>query len=81
MSCSRYDCNNIMCDTYVDGIGHVCFDCQTEFKEYIEAENIQVNTENEIHKELKEFMDRPKSRYDNKKEISVSDFFRMYTRD
>ena len=80
MSCSRSDCNSIMCDTYVDGIGYVCPDCQTEFKEFIESENVQVNTENEIHKELKEFMDRPKAQYDNKKEISVSEFFRMYTK-
>jgi len=32
MSCHRKCCENIMCDTYIDGIGYVCNDCQTEFK-------------------------------------------------
>lgn len=33
MSCSRKDCENIMCHTYVNDIGYICSDCQREFEE------------------------------------------------
>ena len=36
MSCSRKDCENIMCRTHVDGVGYICDECESEFKEYIE---------------------------------------------
>lgn len=35
LSCSRNGCNNIMCDTYVDGVGYICNSCQHEFKHYV----------------------------------------------
>ena len=38
MSCHRRDCENIMCDTYVQGAGYICWECKKEFKEYLENE-------------------------------------------
>ena len=36
MSCSRTDCDNIMCDTYVEDIGYICSDCKSEFRDEFE---------------------------------------------
>lgn len=33
LQCSRPNCDNIMCSTYIPNIGYICSDCQTEFKE------------------------------------------------
>lgn len=33
-SCSISDCESIMCDTYVDGVGYICTDCQERFIEW-----------------------------------------------
>ena len=34
-SCSRKNCENIMCDTYIDNIGYICDECQKEFIDYL----------------------------------------------
>jgi hypothetical protein len=79
MSCHRNGCDSIMCDTYVDGIGYVCFDCQKEFKEYLESNGIIVPTEGDIKRELKKFMGTEKGEFEKGNEISVNDFFSNYT--
>jgi len=85
MPCSRKDCDNIMCDTYVDGIGYVCYDCQKEFKEFSQRENsdddrenVDIDTEGNIRKKLSTFMETPKDNY--KDNMSVEDFFNKHTR-
>lgn len=77
MNCSRKDCPEIMCHTYISGVGYICSDCQKEFKDYLEQHNLSPNTEKKITTELKLFMQTTKGLYesDNGKEISVSDFF------
>lgn len=77
--CFRNDCNNIMCDTYIESIGYVCSDCKREFKDYLEENNLEPKNEYEIKKELKKFMETLK---DNscKDDISVDDFFSNHTR-
>ena len=35
MSCSRNNCDNIMCDTHIYDVGYICWECQKEFKEYL----------------------------------------------
>lgn len=82
MSCSRNTCDNIMCDTYVDGdVGYVCNECQQEFKEYLSKEGIRSKTEDEIHRALKAFMETIKDDYVQGNEMSVDEFFKSYTRD
>jgi len=34
LSCSRNGCENIMCDTYVNGVGYICYECKNEFVVY-----------------------------------------------
>ncbi len=84
LPCRRTNCNSIMCNTYIDGVGRVCFDCQEEFTEYLEKEGIEANTENKIREALKKFMDIPKDEYlkrgEDDKEISPEDFFRKNTK-
>ena len=77
MSCSREKCENIMCDTYVDGIGYVCTECQEEFKEYLDT---HINkSESEIRSKLREFIMSDKDTYKKGQEMNVDEFFSKYT--
>jgi hypothetical protein len=49
----RPNCHNIMCDVYVDGVGYVCSECETEFKVYLEKHNIKLKNEGEFKTALK----------------------------
>ncbi len=80
LSCSRKDCDNIMCDTYVDGIGYICFDCQREFKEYAEKEIKDLNTEGKIKRALEKFIGTSKDSFSEGKNITIDDFFTSHTR-
>lgn len=82
LACSRKNCNNIMCDTYVDtyvdSVGYVCFDCQEQFKQYANKRNISLNTE-DIIVELKEFMNTEKVCSDIQEYSSIDSFFKGFT--
>ena len=73
MSCGRIGCENIMCNTFVNGVGYICRECQTEFSE---STPNQEYTENEILDMLSDFMGTYKGsaiqRYD------VNGFFESY---
>jgi len=79
MSCSRPECDSIMCDTYVNGIGYVCRECQNEFKEYVQEESIPCDTEGQIKEALRIFMETRKGQHAQGKEMSVDEFFNQYT--
>lgn len=79
MGCHRNGCDNIMCDTYVNGVGYVCRECQSEFKLYIESSGIFVETEGEIKRELIKFMETEKDTYSKGKEMNIDEFFNEYT--
>ena len=78
MSCSRITCEKIMCDTYIDRIGYVCYECESEFKEYLTKKGINPKTEGEIHKVLNIFMNTSKGSYESGNDIDVDDFFSSY---
>ena len=93
MSCSRNNCDNIMCDTHIYDVGYICWECQKEFKEYLtstfyftlpnqtaSSNGIVVITEGQITKALKVFMETEKNYYTEGKEIDVDDFFRENTK-
>jgi hypothetical protein len=75
MSCVRNGCDNIMCDTYIDGIGYVCYDCQKEFKkEYGDDSEYSFN---QIHYALERFVNTKKRDVKNGNG-TISDFFNAY---
>ena len=76
MRCSRNNCDNIMCDTYVDSVGYVCDECKSEFKEYLNEFSLNPKTEGQIIKELKVFMVTSKNTFSDGKEITVDEFLR-----
>ncbi len=80
LPCSRKNCDNIMCDTYITSIGYVCYECQSEFKEYLETNNINLTTEGEIAAELEKFIGTSKNKFSKGDDISVNDFFAKNTR-
>ena len=79
MYCSRKNCDNIMCDTHVVGVGYICGSCQSEFKEYIEKNNLNVSTEEQITKQLKIFLNISKNTYYYNPNIDINEFFRIKT--
>ena len=78
MSCSRKECDNIMCDIYIQSVGYICYDCKNEFKEYLLQNNLTPTTEGQINKELILFMDTSKDYYKEGNDISVDDFFNQF---
>jgi hypothetical protein len=77
MSCSRKRCPNIMCDTHIDDIGYICYDCQKEFKLYLTEMVLNPKTPTEIHNELEKFMKTtPRINYGDF-ELSIDEFFRI----
>ena len=78
-SCRRYCCENIMCDTYIPRIGYICFECQREFKKYLESKSIVLNTESDILDHLIIFMQIEKNNYNYESKISIDKFFNEHT--
>ena len=79
MTCSRLNCENIMCDTYIPEIGYICNECKEEFKRFLEKTGNQPKTDMEIKAQLSQFMQTEFVRFDGI-EISIDDFFREYTK-
>src|SRR5690606_37167776 len=40
LACSRPECPNIMCETYVPQIGYICWSCREEFKSHLQGRPI-----------------------------------------
>jgi len=77
MACSRGNCENIMCDTYVPSVGYICNDCKSEFSEYAKSKGL--STESEIIILLSEFM-KLDIDTNNQNTISIETFFQNHTR-
>ena len=60
--CYRSGCSNIMCDTYIDGAGYLCSECQTEFEEFMKDKETEMTREYFL-KFVKQFMSIPKGEY------------------
>ena len=80
MSCSRKECEHIMCNTYVNSVGYVCGECQSEFKEYLQSEGKTDLREGEIERELKGFMNTAKDDYVQGDKIDINEYFAQYSR-
>lgn len=82
LSCSRRRCDEIMCRTYIPSTGYICLECQEEFKNYLDRENIPVYSNHDIHSALGLFMDTEKGFYLRKQdEVDIDSFFQGYTQD
>lgn len=79
MRCSRPDCENILCRTYVDSVGYICRDCQKEFKNYLSFQkDVIADSHGSISRALKTFMETPAGDYKGE-EVDVEAFFENYT--
>lgn len=81
MPCHRKGCDNIMCRTYVNSVGYVCSDCQSEFEFFVSAKN-KKRTKSKLLRWLGEFMEIPisRNRYTSIEDegITTEEFFRTY---
>lgn len=75
LPCSRKNCDNIMCDSYISDVGYVCWECVKEFKEYCEKENLNPTTEGQIKRELEKFMATSKGTYADGEQMTIDEFF------
>ena len=78
MSCYRPNCENIMCHVYVDGVGYVCHECETEFQVYLEKHGIKPEAEGEFKFALKMFMTTDKDDFMIGAEMDLNEFFNKY---
>jgi hypothetical protein len=69
-----------MCDIYVQSVGYICYECKSEFKEYLQKNGLNLITEGQINKELEKFMVTSKDTYTDGKITTVDDFFNERTR-
>ena len=65
-----------MCDTYVDGVGYVCYECKSEFKS---SHKDEFDSFAEIRTAFDKFMDSPKD-YHKGEGVTVDQFFDKYSR-
>lgn len=82
LSCSRSNCENIMCDTYIPTMGYICNECKEEF-EGLMGTNSHYSKE-VIESKLEMFLETEKEEYvdlsnNNSDEISVYDYFEIYS--
>jgi hypothetical protein len=80
LACSRIDCTEIMCDTYINDIGYICNYCKDEFKHYFDSNGVVAATEGNIIEELRKFMSIRKTSNDYDNKITVDEFFNKNTR-
>ena len=74
MSCSRKECENILCDTYIPEVGYLCSGCIEEFKELYSNNKM---TNGEIIEALQTFISIPRMYRDTPN--NLNDFFKHYT--
>lgn len=61
MSCSVPDCENVMCDTYVEQTGYICSGCQERFINWLKDQKpLYLDSEQFITAKLVEFVKLPK---------------------
>lgn len=80
MSCSRKECENIMCDIYIQSVGYVCYECRKEFEAYLKEEGLNPKTEYQTTREVEKFMDTSKKIAGSEDETTVDDFFKKHFR-
>ena len=81
LACDRPNCDNIMCDVYVPGAGYICYECEKEFKVYLDKHGINPKTEEEILGALKMFMTTVKDEFLTGSEMELDEFFNQHRRE
>lgn len=82
LTCSRKHCDNIMCDTYVDGVGYICRECQDEFINYVRSERLAIYSEYQLPPILNGFLETTrKGEFDQQEgTIDLRAFFNKHTK-
>jgi hypothetical protein len=75
MGCAR--CDSVMCDTYIDDFGYICYNCKQKFENFLFSKGynpyeIKVS---ELMKMLKEF----KNTNDNEINNSVTSLYEFWS--
>lgn len=78
MECNRTGCDNIMCDTYVEGIGYICGECQEGFKRFVL--NDIVGNDSDIEYYLRIFMHTYKNSFMGYSAEKIDEYFKQRTR-
>jgi hypothetical protein len=78
LNCYRTNCDEIMCQTYVDDVGYICRECQNEFEDYMSRLDVGDLNEYTIKDNLKTFMDTEKGSKKIHPPMTISEFFEKY---
>jgi len=82
ISCSRSGCDSIMCDTHIDSVGNICYDCQSEFIKCMESHQIWAVGDEAITYQLKRFMkiNKDYSSGSGPSQDGIREFFNRHTK-
>ena len=78
--CCRKNCGNIGCDTHINDIGYICYECQREFHTFVKKKGIYPRTDVEIKTALKTFVKTTKGSLSSKT-MCISEFFMHHTKE
>jgi hypothetical protein len=81
MTCSRRDCDEIMCNTYIPDVGYICNDCKSDFHKHCDETGINPDNEYDIKEELKDFMKESKTEFtESRNKMTINEFFNNHTK-
>lgn len=81
LSCDKNGCDNIMCDTCVNGEYYVCYECKDDFKNWIKTQSpLYLDSTEFIYDKFKEFMAMEKKNgyHDIDTDQAIDKFFNEY---
>ena len=71
-----------MCDTHIPEIGYLCYECKSEFAEYVKSKNLDPYlTKSALIQEMKLFVETNKGSYVDgvEEKISIDEFFKKHS--
>lgn len=81
LTCSRRDCDNIMCAYYVPSVGYICNDCKDEFIRFVNIRGIRVDNDADVESELQMFMSSPSGKFNEVyNSFDLADYFNRHFR-
>lgn len=68
-----------MCQTYIDEIGYICYECKEEFRDFVQQSTFQPENKNQIDTLMTTFMATTKDSFSGEK-MTIDEYFNKFER-